>query len=106
MQKGAGEGPFCCPFELRGAAHRGDEGASRGAVVVSGWLVRGDSCVESPPRAGYPLVDELAPPAPKAPRCAAASVRLAPERRLRVPGAASGVNPRLPRRATRDGGRG
>jgi len=26
--------------------------------------------------------------------------------RLRVPGTASGVNPRLPRRATRDGGRG
>jgi len=28
-----------------------------GAVVASGWLVRGHSCVEWPPRAGYPLDD-------------------------------------------------
>src|SRR5205823_15029902 len=41
------------------------EGALRGAVVVSGWLVRGDSWVESPPRAGYPLDDVPAPPAPQ-----------------------------------------
>src|SRR5439155_19613710 len=40
------------------------EGASWGAVVASGWLVRGDSWVESPPRAGYPLDDSVAPPAP------------------------------------------
>src|SRR5207245_5748014 len=44
------------------------EGALRGAVVVSGWLVRGDSWVESPPRAGYPLDDVPAPPAPRSPR--------------------------------------
>src|SRR5439155_5881390 len=51
-----------------GALSRGDGRRIRGAVVVSGWLVCGDSWVESPPRAGYPLDDSLAPPAPRSPR--------------------------------------
>src|SRR5438552_10918115 len=41
---------------LQAALGRGSE-ARCDAVVVSGWLVRGDSWVESPPRAGYPLDD-------------------------------------------------
>src|SRR5437016_8909935 len=61
----AGHSPL--PSRDRGPSG-GDGRRIRGAVVVSGWLVRGDSWVESPPRAGYPLDDVLAPPAPESPR--------------------------------------
>ena len=51
------------PARLACVASRGDEGALRGAVVVSGWLVRGDSWVESPPRAGTHSTTRLRPSA-------------------------------------------
>jgi len=39
--------------------------------ALSGWLVRGLSCVAWPPRAGYPLDDEIAPTRPVQQRIAA-----------------------------------
>jgi hypothetical protein len=57
-----------------------------GAVVASGWLVRGDSCVESPPRAeSRSAFRAPASPAPKSSRLRRRSGRVPGSRRKSLP---------------------